>query len=66
MDLREKQNLFQLLLESFRLVNRSMGAIVAYLFASVLGGVLQIAFEWLGLPRFLSPFLTGFIPCTWA
>lgn len=52
MDLREKQNLFQLLLESFRLVNRSMGAIVAYLFAAVLGGVLQIAFEWLGLPRF--------------
>lgn len=59
MDLREKQNLFQLLLESFRLVNRSMGAIVAYLFASVLGGVLQIAFEWLGLPRFFISIFNG-------
>ena len=59
MDLREKQNLFQLLLESFRLVNRSMGAIVAYLLASVLGGVLQIAFEWLGLPRFFISIFNG-------
>lgn len=60
MDLREKQNLFQLLLESFRLVNRSMGAIVAYLFAAVLGGVLQIAFAWLGLPRFFISIFNGF------
>lgn len=59
MDLREKQNLFQLLLESFRLVNRSMGAIVAYLFAAVLGGVLQIAFTWLGLPRFFVSAFSG-------
>lgn len=57
MDLREKQNLFQLLLESFRLVNRSMGAIVAYIFAAILGGILQIAFVWLGLPSlFISAF----------
>lgn len=60
MDLREKQNLFQLLLESFRLVNRSMGAIVAYLFAAVLGGLLQIAFAWLGLPRFFISIFNGF------